>query len=181
MGFIRIIAGSHRSRRIEVRDQKDLRPTTDRIREVLFNWLSPYMINADVLDLYSGSGALGFEAASRDAAEVLLLDNNSATIRQLKYNLQNLKFAQVDIIRQDALSFCQQSERQFDVIFLDPPFESDELSSISAIIHRLSSPSGLVYREYHKNQAIDSMDMKIWQLLKQKTAGQVCFELWQKI
>lgn len=180
MSQVRIIAGTHRSRRIEVTDADGLRPTTDRIREVLFNWLGHDLYGLKVLDLYAGSGALGFEAASRGASEVLMIDFGRSAVKQLMLNNEILGFEQVTIKQGQAQSFVSQSQGAYDVIFLDPPFDSDEMNAISAIISGCCQNGGLLYREYRKNQAIQPMDQSIWQLHKQKTAGQVCFELWQK-
>jgi len=181
MGQIRITGGTHRSRRVTVEDQKGLRPTADRTREVLFNWLGQNLSGMEVLDLYSGSGILAFEAASRSAKWLTCIDNNSKTTNQLRQNLAQLKFQNFTVDQQAASSFVRQCKRTFDLIFLDPPFDSNELNTISAIIAPLVSSSGLVYREYAISQEIEPFDVNLWTMLKQKDAGQVRFELWQKI
>lgn len=161
-------------------DAKGLRPTTDRVRETLFNWLAHEIHGKKVLDLYAGSGALGFEAASRGAAQVDLVDQAPKATQLLLKNQDALSFHQIKIHRKAAQRFLQQSDVAYDLIFLDPPFESDELNAISAIISDNAAPDALLYREYRKSQDICEMDPTIWTLYKQKTAGQVCFELWEK-
>lgn len=180
MPQVRIISGTHRSRRIEVPDAKGLRPTTDRVRETLFNWLAYEIHGKKVLDLFAGSGALGFEAASRGALSVHMVDFCPDVVQQLLANQEKLNFEQVTVQAHDAQMFVEQCAKTYDLMFLDPPFDGDELNTISAIISKLAAPDALLYREYRKNQDIDKMNPSLWALLKQKTAGQVCFELWQK-
>jgi len=160
MGQIRITGGSHRSRKITVEDQPGLRPTGDRIRETLFNWIGHNLSGQNVLDLYTGSGILAFEAASRSAEMVTCVDNNKKTIIQLQKNINALQFEQITVNHQAASTFIKNSNETFDLVFLDPPFDSDEIYTISGII----SP----------------MDNMLWSLKKNKNAGQVHFELWQK-
>ncbi len=180
MGQIRITGGSHRSRKIMVEDQPGLRPTTDRIRETLFNWLGQNLNGLHVLDLYTGSGILAFEAASRGAQQVTCVDNNHKTCNQLKANMTALKFNHIKTFQQNATQFINNQTETFDLIFLDPPFDGDEMNTISGIISPLIKTAGKIYREYGISQTIDEMDGNLWQLLKQKKAGQVQFELWQK-
>ncbi len=180
MGQIRITGGTHRSRKITVEDQPGLRPTGDRIRETLFNWLGNNLYGQQVLDLYAGSGILAFEAASRSAASVVCIDNNSKTVIQMRKNLQALQFEQVSISQQSAQKFIQNCVDTFDLIFIDPPFDSDEIHTINGIISPLCKTGGFVYREYGVSQAVAPLDDAVWRLSKQKQAGQVRFELWQK-
>ncbi|MGJ8662467.1 MAG: 16S rRNA (guanine(966)-N(2))-methyltransferase RsmD [Marinicella sp.] len=181
MGQIRITGGSHRSRKIMVEDQPGLRPTADRVRETLFNWLGHNLTGQKVLDLYSGSGILAFEAASRNAAQVTCIENNAKTVIQLRKNSQLMQFEQIKISQQSALSFIQNNDETYDLILLDPPFDSDEMNQISGIIHPLIGSDGLLYREYGADQDIKPLDEINWTLIKSKQAGQVRFELWQKI
>lgn len=180
MGQIRITGGTHRSRKITVKEQPGLRPTGDRIRETLFNWLGNNLSAQAVLDLYAGSGILAFEAASRNAASVTCIDNNSKTVIQLRKNLQAMKFEQITISQQSAHKFIANCEDKFNLIFLDPPFDSDEMDTISGIISSSCHTDGYLYREYRISQDIAPLDDKIWSLENQKQAGQVRFELWQK-
>ncbi|MCX7553027.1 16S rRNA (guanine(966)-N(2))-methyltransferase RsmD [Marinicella sp. S1101] len=180
MGLIRITGGIHRSRKIKVEDQPGLRPTADRVRETLFNWLGHNLHGWSVLDLYAGSGILALEAASRHASEVICVENNRHAVMQLKNNINSLQLEGVEVSYRDASQFVQSTSKCFDLIFLDPPFDSDELGPISDIISSLVKPSGFVYREYGSSQEITPLDDNIWLLLKHKQAGQVHFELWQK-
>ena len=180
-GQIRITGGTHRSRKITVEDQPGLRPTGDRIRETLFNWLGHNLYGMAVLDLYAGSGILGFEAASRAASSVTCIDNNAKTVIQLRKNLAALKFDQLKVSQQTARKFIENCPEKFDLIFLDPPFDSDEMHTINGIISPLCQTGGYLYREFGASQEIAPMDDKVWRLEKHKQAGQVCFELWQKL
>ncbi len=181
MGQIRITGGSHRSRKIKVEDQPGLRPTADRIRETVFNWLGQNLSGHRVLDLYAGSGILAFEAASRGAEQIVCIENNYKTIQQLRENLELMKMKQIVISQQNAAQYINSCDQTFDLIFLDPPFDSDEMNKISGIISPLIRTSGRIYREYGVSQDIDPMDDNLWQLIKQKKAGQVQFEIWQKL
>lgn len=180
MGQIRIIGGTHRSRKIAVVDQPGLRPTADRIRETLFNWLGNDLSGLAVLDLYSGSGILAFEAASRGASQVVCVDNNTQTIKQLRANIDLLQFKDIEVRLQAAHDFVQQCSQTFDLILLDPPFDGDELAAISGIIAPLTRSGGWLYREYSSKDDPEPLHDKHWTLTKQKKAGQVQFELWQK-
>lgn len=181
MGQIRITGGSHRSRKIQVEDHPGLRPTADRVRETLFNWLGQNLTGMAVLDLYSGSGILAFEAASRNAQSVTCVENNSATVRQLQHNIKRLAFEHIKVLHQDAKQFIQTTGESYDLIFLDPPFDSHEINTINVIIAPLTRSGGLLYREYGVSQDIEPLEDPLWTLLKHKKAGQVRFELWQKI
>ncbi|TDR23152.1 16S rRNA (guanine(966)-N(2))-methyltransferase RsmD [Marinicella litoralis] len=181
MGQIRITGGIHRSRKITVEDQPGLRPTPDRIRETLFNWLGQNLSGLQVLDLYAGSGILAFEAASRGAEKVVCVDNNLQTIKQLHANLNQLKLEQIIIKQQNAAQFIAHCDQTFDLVFLDPPFDSNEMNTISGIISPLVRTAGKIYREYGITQDIAPMDEQFWNIIQQKKAGQVQFEIWQKL
>ncbi len=180
MGQIRITGGIHRSRKIKVEDQPGLRPTADRVRETLFNWLGQNLHGLTVLDLYAGSGILALEAASRGAAPISCVDNNRKTIVQLQHNIQALGLEEIDVSQQPAMDFIKNCQNTYDILFLDPPFDSDEMNAISAIISPVMNADGLVYREYGISQEISPLDEQLWTLIKHKKAGQVIFELWQK-
>ena len=123
LGAVRIISGKWRGKRLPVHDAEGLRPTTDRIKETLFNWLIADIAQARVLDLFSGAGSLGFEALSRYASYVLLCEKNHSTTKQLKQNLIELKTNDADVQCVDSLSMLSQPCKQgFDIIFIDPPF-----------------------------------------------------------
>ena len=119
---VRIIGGTHRGRKLAVADAEGLRPTPDRVREQVFNWLGQDLSGKNVLDLFAGSGALGLEAASRHAKSVVLVEQNRATARTLAQAVQTLGLAQTEIITTDALAYLRTAVAAFDVVFLDPPF-----------------------------------------------------------
>lgn len=179
-GKIRITGGSHRSRLITVEDQDDLRPTGSRIRETLFNWLGPNLSGLRILDLFAGSGILGFEALSRGASEVTFVDNSRAAIRQLQHNSRELGFTQVNIIQKEALAYLNNTNNQYDLIFLDPPFSTDAMTAINVIMAGVTHSGSMVYREFAKHQPPPPMDSDYFDCLKQKTGGQVKYELWKR-
>ncbi|MCB1583226.1 MAG: 16S rRNA (guanine(966)-N(2))-methyltransferase RsmD [Xanthomonadales bacterium] len=180
MGQIRITGGLHRSRKIKVEDQPGLRPTADRVRETLFSWLGQNLSDKSVLDLYAGSGILAIEAASRGATEITCVENNRQTRVQLQKNIDLLGLSQIKVIQQNARDFIKASQVAYDILFLDPPFDSDEMNAINDIITPLVKAGGLVYREYATSQEIVPLSDDHWERIKYKKAGQVIFELWHK-
>ena len=118
---VRIIAGQWRGRKLSFPDVTGLRPTSDRIRETVFNWLATSLPGASCLDLFAGSGALGFEAASRGATRVVMVDRNRDVVRALRDNRQRLSASMIKIVQQDAENYLSAADGQFDVVFLDPP------------------------------------------------------------
>lgn len=181
---LRIIAGQWRSRRLSFPDVEGLRPTPDRIRETLFNWLQDAIPRADCLDLFAGSGACGMEALSRGARHVSFVDNSALATRALRSNLELLKAQDYQVYCENALDWLrrmgQQNDipRQFDVVFLDPPFASDLLAhSVEALEHSgLLKPAGLVYLETAQ-PVPGSVLPASWQQLKARKAGAVHFYL----
>jgi 16S rRNA (guanine966-N2)-methyltransferase len=121
---VRIIGGQYRRRLLDFPDADGLRPTPDRVRETLFNWLGQDLPGWTCLDLFSGSGALGFEAASRGAARVVMIERDAKAIRALEANRATLGASQLDILRADALAWLATNRETFDLIFIDPPFDS---------------------------------------------------------
>ncbi|KAA3650148.1 MAG: 16S rRNA (guanine(966)-N(2))-methyltransferase RsmD [Proteobacteria bacterium] len=179
-GQIRIIGGSHRSRLIRVENQDDLRPTGSRIRETLFNWLGPNLSGWQVLDLFAGSGILGFEALSRGAQAVTFVDSSRRAVKQLHKNTHHLGFDQVTIVHSEALAFLQSNQQCYDLIFLDPPFGNDAITSFNVIMPQLAKPGGFVYREFAKQQQPPPLNTDFFTCSKQKTSGQVNYELWKR-
>lgn len=170
---VRIIGGAWRSRIITFPDQPTLRPTPDRVRETLFNWLGQDLTGVTCLDLYAGSGALGFEAASRGAKHVTLVERERAAHAALAANCQALSAKQVDVVRDDALRFLEASRNVYDVVFLDPPFAAnawDEL--LSRLTPRLAA-NARVYRESGAPLALPAG----WAVHKHGRAGQVHYQL----
>lgn len=175
-GKLRIIGGTWRSRQLPILQAEGLRPTTDRVRETLFNWLQTRIAGSRCLDLFAGSGALGFEAASRGASEVQMIEQNAQVFQQLQENCQLLKAVQVKCRQANALDYLQQADtRQFDIVFLDPPYQLDLMS---AVCQQLTLVQGaLVYVETQKNQTPELPSE--WNLLKDKTAGQIHYRLYE--
>jgi 16S rRNA (guanine966-N2)-methyltransferase len=172
---IRIIGGSHRRRIIEFPDADGLRPTPDRVRETLFNWLGQTLDGRKCLDLFAGSGALGFEAASRGATEVVMVERNRAVYRNLQENIKKLSFQNIALYNEDGLEFAMQQNRTFDVIFLDPPFQSDYLPKLMPLLADRLATDGMVYVESGAPFEADAS----WQVIKQARAGAVFYQLLQ--
>lgn len=127
-GQIRIIGGHCRGRKLPVLNAEGLRPTSDRVKETLFNWLQFDIAGAYCLDVFAGSGGLGFEAASRSAKQVDMLELNQSNAQQLKQNIGTLKLTNITVYQTDSLQWLQQPAKQaYDVVFLDPPFFKDML------------------------------------------------------
>lgn len=124
-GKVRIIAGSWRNSRLDVAELPGLRPTPERVRETLFNWLQPRLSGSRCLDLFAGSGALGFEAASRGAGSVVMVERDPTLIRRLNETKSRLRADSVAVVQADALSWLRVAQPPFDIVFVDPPFAQD--------------------------------------------------------
>ena len=147
MGDIRIIGGQWKRSKLPVSDLPGLRPTPDRIRETLFNWLGQTLTGWRVLDAFAGSGGLGFEAASRDAAEVVLIEREAALVDGLRESQRRLKATNLTIHRANALNWMTACAARFDLIFLDPPFSDDLFERALAAAVPLLAEGGLIYLE----------------------------------
>lgn len=175
---VRIIGGTHRSRWIRFPDAEGLRPTPDRVRETLFNWLGQELTGRRCLDLFAGSGALGFEAASRGADEVVMVENNRAAFRALQENSENLVCANIVLRCEDGLGFARrQEDRGYDVIFLDPPFRSGYLPRVLPLLAGRLTGDGLVYIEAGDVFEPDPA----WRVVKSGKAGKVFYQLLQQV
>jgi len=181
---VRIIGGKWRSRKLHFPDLPTLRPTPDRVRETLFNWLSPYIVGARCLDLFAGSGALGFEALSRGAASVVMIDQSPVVIKQLRENAKILN------TEKDMEFFCESipsktfslSPHQFDIVFLDPPFHQNYISQCCEWLedtHCLAE-NALIYIEIESNMPQPLPIPESWKILKSQKAGQVSAYLIKK-
>ena len=144
---VRIIGGQYRRRLLEFPDRDGLRPTPDRVRETLFNWLGQDLPGWNCLDLFAGSGALGFEAASRGAVQVMLVERDAAASLALERNRQVLGASSVEIIRADAVAWLACNRMAWNLIFLDPPFDSGLAAGILPELGGHLVPGGLVYVE----------------------------------
>ena len=178
---LRIIGGIWRGRRLSFPETAKLRPTPDRVRETLFNWLQPWIAGAHCLDLFAGSGALGLEALSRGAAQVVLLEQDAAVAQCLRDSVYKLQAQAADLIHTDAVRYLQGPARPFDIIFLDPPFQSDLLDRCFGLLEKQQwiKPGGLVYIENPKTAPALVLP-RSWQLLRTKSAGQVSYHLARK-
>ena len=175
-GFVRIIGGEWRRRRLAVTPIAGLRPTGDRIRETLFNWLAPSLPGARCLDLFAGTGSLGFEAASRGAANVVMVERDALAARALRDNAATLDAAQVEIIQAEAGNWLAGATQYFDIVFLDPPFADTILSKICFQLDQGWLVRGArVYLE-HSAQCEPVLPAG-WQLERTKKIGRVKFAL----
>ncbi len=170
---VRIIGGDWRSRVIHFPDSAGLRPTPDRVRETLFNWLGQRLDGKICLDLFAGSGALGFEALSRGAAQVVMVEQSQSVVRSLTENAQRLGAASAAIVNADALQYLRGPKRRFDIVFLDPPFNQSLLPAVLASLPPWLAPDACVYTECDSDRDPNTE----WKILKQSRAGQVKFQL----
>ncbi len=146
-GKVRIIAGEWRGRRIAVPLRPGLRPTPDRVRETLFNWLGQWLDGCACLDVFAGSGALGFEAASRRAARVVMIENDRAAFAALEKTKSQLGAQRVELLFGDALACLTALEGRFDVVFLDPPFRQNVLPALLQALPARLAPGARAYVE----------------------------------
>lgn len=173
---VRIIGGAWRSRRIHFPDRTGLRPTPDRVRETVFNWLGQDLTGLVCLDLFAGSGALGFEAASRGAARVVMVEHDSLAYQALCANRDALEARQVELKRMDALEFLRSDaggKAHYDVIFADPPFSADYWPRLIPLLPARMKQGARVYCESGEPPVWPPQ----WEVVKQGRAGQVVFQL----
>jgi 16S rRNA (guanine966-N2)-methyltransferase len=178
---IRIIGGSWRGRRFRFADVPDIRPTPDRVRETLFNWLGPRVQSARCLDLFAGSGALGLEALSRGAASTLFVDQNTTAVRALSALLVEWNAQGARVERADALQFLAGTAQPADVVFLDPPFAAGLLSKAASLLERRGwlSPEALIYVEASAREPLPALPPG-WHPAKAKRAGEVGYHLFAR-
>ena len=173
---LRIIGGEWRSRKLPFVDAPGLRPTPDRIRETLFNWLQGDVHGANCIDMFAGSGALGLEALSRGAKDVIFIEKNAACATQLKDNLALLN-VEAKVLQSDALSFLtllEKPEKAFDLVFLDPPYRQGLIEkSLSYLVNEnLINEHSLIYLEHEAEESFNWEDFEL-QVQKEAKAGQV--------
>ncbi|MBK5144040.1 16S rRNA (guanine(966)-N(2))-methyltransferase [Budviciaceae bacterium BWR-B9] len=178
-GQIRIIGGQWRGRKLPVPDSPGLRPTTDRVRETLFNWLAPVLNEARCLDCFAGSGALGFEALSRYAGKTVLLESERSIAQQLQQNLQRLNSDKGQVVHTNALQWLAQAGTPFDVVFLDPPFRRNLLTETFTLLEQQGwlADEAWIYVEAETEHAVSDAPAN-WHLHREKTAGQVAYRLY---
>lgn len=170
---VRIIGGVWRSRLLRFPAAPDLRPSPDRVRETLFNWLGQDLTGRACLDLFAGSGALGFEAASRGASPVVMVDRRRPVVAALRENAGLLRATQVEVVQGDALEFLRHDVRRYDAVFLDPPFSESLLPSLLPLVMPRLASDGRVYVE----SAAALQAAAPWAILRQGRAGRVAFQL----
>ena len=179
---VRIIAGEFRSRKLEFPSLEGLRPTADRIRETLFNWLQDSIVGETCLDLFAGSGALGFEALSRGASQVDFIEQSSSAANSIRDNIERLGAKHGNVYCSDAFEWLErsaQNSKQYGLVFLDPPFKGETLNRAIAKLESadLLREGGLVYIE-KETQSIDADLPSNWVEVKSKKAGLIQFGLY---
>jgi len=178
---LRIIGGVWRSRRLQFIDSAKIRPTPDRVRETLFNWLAGHINEAYCLDLFAGSGALGFEAISRGAKQATLIENDAKIVAKLRQQKEQFLAENIEILQLTAMSFLQNNQQQYDVIFLDPPFASSLLEqALTTIIEKqFLSENGFLYLETPSKKTPLGI-LKTLNCEREKEAGEVRFALYSQ-
>lgn len=181
-GFIRIISGQFRGRKLPVNDLEGLRPTTDRIKETVFNWLMQDTREAKVLDCFAGSGGLGFECLSRFAQHATFIELNKQASEQLRKNINTLKLNNAHVINKSAIDVLTTSnaETTFDLVFVDPPFRKGLAEPSCQLLEENNwlSKDALIYVEIEKEGTLNAPEN--WHILKEKQAGQVLCRLYQR-
>jgi 16S rRNA (guanine966-N2)-methyltransferase len=175
---VRIIAGSLRGSRLAVPDLPGLRPTPDRVRETLFNWLQPLLPGARCLDLYAGSGALGIEALSRGAQSVCMVEREPVLAAALRANLDRFKQPAGTVVQAAALDYLARAPQPFDVVFLDPPYAADAWSAAARALQPWLAPQARVYVEHPADLPVPRLPAH-WQALRGARAGAVNYALYR--
>ncbi len=178
-GRLRIVAGKWRSRLLQIIDEPGLRPTSERIRETLFNWLRPVTDGAHCLDLFAGTGALGIEALSRGAAHVVFVEKSAKLAVAIRNNLDDLEAASAEVIQREAMDYLRNADPEpFDIVFLDPPFDTDMLSEACRILQKrgLLAENAVVYLERSKSRDKPALP-EGWAITHEKVAGKVSYSL----
>ncbi|KAF7788759.1 16S rRNA (guanine966-N2)-methyltransferase [Pseudoalteromonas rubra] len=180
-GHIRLISGRFRGRKLPVKDVEGLRPTTDRVKETVFNWLMQDVRDAKVLDCFAGSGSLGFEALSRFAHSATFFEFDKQVAQQLQQNADTLKVDNARVEQGDSLNkLATPAAQPFDLVFVDPPFRRDMVQSCCALLeaNQWLSEDALIYVEFERESTPTFPEN--WTILKEKQAGQVCCRLYQR-
>jgi 16S rRNA (guanine966-N2)-methyltransferase len=170
---VRINAGVWRSRVLKFPTVEGLRPTPDRVRQTVFNWLGQDLTGKTCLDLFAGTGAMGFEALSRNAKNVTMIEQSGVAFKALKQNETLLNASNVLILQQDALVFLSQNKQLFDIIFCDPPYNKSWLTQLLPLLKQHLALNGRLYVE--AEYALQDDD--VWQVQKCGKAGNVVYHL----
>lgn len=180
-GELRIIGGQWRSRKLRFPDAGGVRPTPARTRETLFNWLSFHVEQSRCLDLFAGSGAMGLEALSRGAGSALFVERNPAAAASIRTALKQLGAVGGEVLQADALRLLEQPGGSYDIVFIDPPFGTDIISTCCELLeqHQWLKPGALIYLEQERGKPIPTTPDN-WSLHRQAKAGQVAYYLMRR-
>jgi 16S rRNA (guanine966-N2)-methyltransferase len=173
LNTVRINAGEWRSRLLKFPDVEGLRPTPDRVRQTLFNWLGQDLTGHACLDLFAGTGVMGFEALSRGASTVTLVEKSPAAFQALLENKRLLNAPQAEVLQQDALHFLSNNQQRFSLIFLDPPYNLQWLPKLLPLLKAHLKEDGVIYVEAEYALQSDAD----WQVIKAGKAGNVFYHL----
>lgn len=179
---LRIIGGEWRGRKLRFPDAPNLRPTPDRVRETIFNWLMPVIHGARCLDLFAGSGALGLEALSRGAAFTTFVDSHNKATQALQGHLDLLAANnKAEVIQMDSVKFLNKAAQAYNLVFLDPPYHLDFMGKVVPLLEENNwlTENAMLYLEIEKRQSLPELPAN-WQKLKEKTAGEVNYFLFQR-
>lgn len=179
-GILRIIGGRWRGRKLSFPDIDGLRPTGDRVRETLFNWLQPVLGGSHCLDCFAGSGALGLEAASRGAGSVVMVELDRQASVALQHNIDQLQAEQCELVSHRIENYLPDAKGPFDVVFLDPPYQLNLWSTVAYALteQSLLSDGARIYLEYPRRQPEPDLPPS-WACLKEKQAGDVKYALFE--
>ncbi len=181
-GRVRIIGGEWRGRMLKVPDVLNLRPTPDRVRETLFNWLSPVIAGAHCLDAFAGSGVLGFEALSRGAAHVVMVEQVSAVVSLLQEEIVMLKANNAEVYCGRVPEQLRKPQTLFDIVFLDPPYQANVLLPTCFYLEEQGFLAKEAYIYLETKSLLQEADLPLhWKILKSKKAGQVAYHLAQRL
>jgi 16S rRNA (guanine966-N2)-methyltransferase len=180
-GFVRIISGQWRGRKLPVHDVEGLRPTTDRVKETVFNWLAQDIYQAKCLDLFAGSGGLSFEALSRGAESITMLELDKKAANQLQQNLTTVGATNANVLNTDSLKYLAQTGTPHDLVFIDPPFRKDLIQNVIDLLEANNwlTPHAMIYIEAEKELG-EIVTPSHWRLHREKIAGQVCYRLFER-
>ncbi len=178
-GRLRIVAGKWRSRLLQIIDEPELRPTSERIRETLFNWLSAIPEGAQCLDLFAGTGALGIEALSRGATNVVFIEKSATLAAAIRKNLSELEAMNAEVCQRDAIEYLKNADPMpFDIVFLDPPFDTELLSDTCSLLRENGwlTANAIIYLEQSRDTEKPALPQG-WVVSQEKVAGKVSYSL----